>query len=52
MVARQQLLSVISLLQWLLFLKFCCLVTVAIVVGLICNRTDGCTTSDNLLVVM
>ena len=45
MVARQQLLSVIGLLQWL-FLDFCCLATVAMVVGLICNRTDGCGIRD------
>ena len=40
MVAREQLLNVIGLLQWL-FLNFCCLVTVVMVVRLICNRMDG-----------
>ena len=40
-VARQHLLNVIiGLLHWL-FLNFCCLVTVAKVVRLICNRTNG-----------
>ena len=29
-----------------IFLNFCCLVTVAMVVGLICNRTDGCCIRD------
>ena len=28
------------------FLNFCCVVTVAMVVGLICNRTDGCGIRD------
>ena len=36
--ARQ---SVVGLLQGV-FLNFCCLVTVALVVRLICNRMDGC----------